>query len=440
MSISNSNSSYDSSISSSESVADDFELFETIPSIPTGIHIVYNPQALSTYNKTSRYIPNIIEINENFSMPIHLHNPRKSYKGIDKKTLWYMACSSVRNTMHLVKDDSGENYQVHTCDPAINGDYFEFDKLDSTTNIIIMYIKPEGPVMSNKMKSFILCRDLHPHTLKQMRTKARRDEYEYNGDFFEYLNFQGEPCLYVDGLCSKERGVGKLLMGLLNTIVETSPHYKAIKLAALTYVVKYYYKLGYRFAHSPNPTFSKNKNVSTEVLTVANETVDKLPMISKDEEYKHSSWVEFINKLQQYKLFNTDFNTKIKRRQKQRMTRQTSYYDPITDTFVKHSDGYRRQKATKSHDLGANGWYMYKIFDTKDTSKREQTPPRRSLSRKRKVSLTPSIAKSKSKTRKRQKVKSKSKSKSKSKGKSKKSKSKKSKSKSKKSRSNSMSQ
>lgn len=429
MSISRSNSSsyYSSSYASSSEEEDDtYDLFETIPRLPTGIHIVYNPHAVSTHNKTSRYIPNSLE-----NFPIHVHNPRKSYKDIDNKTLWGMACSSVENTMHLVKDENDETYEVHTCDPAMDGDYFSFDKLNSTTNMIIMYIAPTGATAANKMKTFILCRDLHPQTLKKMRTKARQNEYQYNGDFLEYMNFEGEPCLYVDGLCSKQRGIGKLLMGLLNTIVEKSPHYKAIKLAALTYVVKYYYKLGYRFAHSPNPNFSKNKTVSLDMLRDVNNAVENLPKIAKDDEFKSKPWIEFLNKVQKYKLFNTDFDTKISKKQKKRMHRPTTYYDPITDKFEKRSPLYRTQQATKSHDLGANGWYMYKMFDNstaqQSKTKRAQTPPRRSLTitLKRKRPITPSKqsskskSKSKSKTMKRQKLKSRTKTRSKSKSKSK---------------------
>lgn len=394
-------SSYESSV---ESEDESYDLFETIPRLPSGIHIVYNPHAVSTHNKTSRYIPKIIE-----NLPIHIHNPRKSYKDIDNETLWGMACSSVENTMHLVKDEKEETYEVHTCDPAMDGDYFSFDKLNSTTNMIIMYITPTGATASNKMKTFILCRDLHPQTLKKMRTKARQEQYQYNGDFLEYMNFEGEPCLYVDGLCSKQRGIGKLLMSLLNTIVEKSPHYKAIKLAALTYVVKYYYKLGYRFAHSPNPNFSKNKSVSKELLSNVNKAVENLPKIAKDDEFKSKSWVEFLNSIQQYKLFNTDFDTRISKKQKNRMNRPTTYYDPITDKFVNRSPSYRKQKATKSHDLGANGWYMYKMFDkTIDSKKREQTPPRRSLTvtLKRNRPSKQINTLSKSKTMKRQKIKS----------------------------------
>lgn len=416
--------SYSSSAASSASseYEDDYELFETIPRLPTGIHVVYNPQAVSTHNKTSRYIPASIE-----NFPIHVHNPRKSYKGIDKETLWGMACSSVQNTMHLVKDENEETYEVHTCDPAMDSDYFEFDKLNSTTNMIIMLITPHGPTASNKMKTFILCRDLHPQTLKKMRTKERQNEYQDNGDFLEYMEFEGEPCLYVDGLCSKQRGAGKLLMGLLNTIVDKSPHYKAIKLAALTYVVKYYYKLGYRFAHSPNPNFSKNKSVSIDMLRDVNNAVENLPKIAKDDEFKSAPWIEFLNKVQQYKLFNTDYDTKITKKQKKRMNRPTTYYDPITDKFERRAKTYRKQKAVKSHDLGANGWYMYKMFNKSTTTtsqnktKRAQTPPRRSLTIKlKRKHPTPNAntnAKSKSKTIKRQKLQTPNKTKSRSKSK-----------------------
>ena len=108
------------------------------------------------------------------------------------------------------------------------------------------------------MSAFILCRDLHKSTMNKMRTKARQRQYELDGDFLAYMNFEPEPCLYVDGLCSKERGIGKSLMSLLDTIVAKSKKYEAVKLAALTYVVKYYYNQGFRFTNSPNNSFKKN--------------------------------------------------------------------------------------------------------------------------------------------------------------------------------------
>ena len=293
MSISSSKSSVSSSMSSSESVSSDtdYDLFENINRLPQGIHVIYNPHAYSTHNKTSRYIPKSYK-----NFPIHLHNPRKTYKDYDSEELWGMACSSVKNTMHDVKEND-EIYQVHTCDPAMDGDYFEFDKLDSTTNMILLYIKIEGETASPKMKSFVLCRDLHAQTLKKMRTKARQDEYGHNGDFIEYMAFEDEPCLYVDGLCSKQRAVGRLLMELLDKIVYDSPHYKAIKLAALSYVVKYYYKIGYRFSNSPKPTFQKNIN-DEELLSNVNTEVSNLPKIARDEEYNNPEWVNFISKMQ----------------------------------------------------------------------------------------------------------------------------------------------
>ena len=57
------------------------------------------------------------------------------------------------NTEHEKTD--GEIEYVHTCDP-LDGDYFSFDKLDSTTNMIILKIVKNS--RENIMSAFILCR------------------------------------------------------------------------------------------------------------------------------------------------------------------------------------------------------------------------------------------------------------------------------------------
>ena len=384
-----------SSHGSESSEEEEYELFETIRQLPLGIHIVYNPDAPSTYTKTKRYIPKTFQ-----NIKVFVHDPRSTYKSIDGEDLWGMACSSLQYTVHKSQSDNDTIEMVHTCDPAMDGEYFEKDKLDATTNMIMLNISKDDEGL-NKMKTFILCRDLHEQTLRKMRTKKRQDLYDYNAVFNEYMEIQPEPCLYVDGLCSKEKGVGRLMMQLLDTIVEKSSEYKAIKLAALTYVVKYYYKLGYRFANSPNPNFSKNIN-DTSLFESINKMVENLPKITSDDEYKNKEIIEFINVIQPYKLFNTDFETRIKNRQAKRLKRRTTYYDPITDTFVKKSPGYRKQEATKAHDLGANGWYMYKIFNKPQQSLprriRYKTPSRsRATHTRKRVISKPSASKSKSK-------------------------------------------
>ena len=55
-----------------------------------------------------------------------------------------------------------------------------------------------------------------------------------------------EKYLYVEGLCSNARGIGRIL---LNDVIEAGKKkpYNGTKLAALTVVISYYYKLGFRF-------------------------------------------------------------------------------------------------------------------------------------------------------------------------------------------------
>ena len=411
MSVSKSNSSENysssegssSSESSMESLELDTEYFEMIRNVDVGIHVVYNPHAISTYNNTHRYIPTTIK-----GTPVYVHSPKKTYKDINGEDLWRMACYSLENTEHE-SIDGDDIIMSHTCDPAMDGDYFVFDKLNSTTNFIILNISEDQLRKEKQMKTFVLCRDLDNSALKKMRTKARQDEYEDDGDFLDYMKVKPEPCLYIDGLCSKERGVAGTLMEMMSMIVEKSLAYEAVKLASLTYVVKYYYKLGYRFTNSPNVNYYKNIN-EPSLFEKVNKMVEELPKIKKGEEFTNPKWVAFVNFIQEYKLFNTDFDTRIKKNQKKRMKRGATYYDAVTDKFVKYSPRRRKTMATKSHDIGANGWYMYKKFDKKKQLKfRKKTPPRSFLTRKR-LEQSKTKSKSKSITRKRQKTRQKTKS------------------------------
>jgi hypothetical protein len=378
-----------SSLSSSQSEVL-YDTFETIENVDEGLHVIYNPHAKFTYNHTYKYIPKTFQTKYQ-NLSVYIHNPSSNYKNVNPVDLWGMACSSLENTEHEKKEEDGTVELVHTCSPAMDGDYFSFDKLDSTTNMIILKVSKQSEDKPPLMTAFMLCRDLHESTMRKMRTKERQRQYDYNGDFFAYKNVEPEPCLYVDGLCSKERGIGKLIMSLLDVIVSKSKKYEAIKLAALTYVVKYYYNQGYRFTNSPNETFKKNMN-NPELFKHVNEMVEKLPIITKDEEYTNKQVIDFINVIQQYKLFNSNYDTRITDEQKKRFQRPTTIYDANTDKFVKNSPGYRKKRATESHDLGVDGWYMYKMLNT-NKKRRAKTPPRKGRTKTKKK--TPSVSKSK---------------------------------------------
>ena len=165
--------SYSSSSSSSSSASD---MFTDINNLPIGIHVIYNPQAVSTFNHTHKSIPKKIN-----NIPIKVHDPRKTYNNYSGIELWKMAIACMTDTVHTIVDDNGEEIEVDTCYPAIDAeDFFDFDKVDSTSNIIFLYIKKVDD--ETIMKGFILCRDLHLKTLKKMRTKARIEDYGDNGD------------------------------------------------------------------------------------------------------------------------------------------------------------------------------------------------------------------------------------------------------------------
>ena len=395
-----SSTSSSSSSSSSSSMPGLTGNFTDIDDLPVGIHVIYNPHAISTYEHTHEYIPTKF-----LGESVKVHHPKKKYKykGYDREELWKMATETMTNTEHTIKDEDGEEIEVDTCYPAIDAaDFFDHDKVDSTTNIIFLYIKKIDD--ETKMKGFLLCRDLHHKTLEEMRTKLI-DEYGDNGDFAEYMTFQEEPCLYIEGLCAKERGIGRMLMQLVEKIADQSEEYKAVKLAALSYVVKYYYKLGYRFANSPNELFEKNIQDET-IFQQINQDVKNLPLIQTDHEtFKNKEWVDFINRIQHHKLLNTDYDNHITSKQKKRMKRGMTFYDAGEDKFIPRSPSKRVQYATESHNLGGDGWYMYKILnkETKTKAGAEVKVPRKKgrKSKKSKKSKKSRKKKSKSHSRKR---------------------------------------
>ena len=175
-----------------------------------------------------------------------------------------------------------------------------------------------------------------------------------------------------------------MLMQLVEKIADKSKEYKAVKLAALTYVVKYYYKLGYRFANSPNKSFEKNIQDET-IFQQINQDVEKLPLIKTDEEsFKEKEWVKFINSIQHHKLLNTNYDNRITSKQKKRMKRRVTFYDPEKDKFITRSPSNRVQYATESHDLGGDGWYMYKLLN-KETKVKAKVNAKTSKTKKTKT-------------------------------------------------------
>ena len=73
----------------------------------------------------------------------------------------------------------------------------------------------------------------------------------------------------------------------------------------------------------------------TELFKQINEMVEQLPKIT-DEEHTNKQIIDFINVIQQYKLFNSNYETRITGQQKKRLKEQ-QLYDANTDQFVKQS-------------------------------------------------------------------------------------------------------
>ena len=71
-------------------------------------------------------------------------------------------------------------------------------------------------------------------------------------------------------------------------------------------------------------------------------------------------------------------------RQRKRMKRRVTFYDPEKDKFITRSPSNRVQYATESHDLGGDGWYMYKLLN-KETKVKAKVNAKTSKTKKTKT-------------------------------------------------------
>ena len=162
--------------------------------------------------------------------------------------------------------------------------------------------------------------------------------------------------------------------------------------------------MGYRFANSPNKSFEKNIQDET-IFQQINQDVEKLPLIKTDEEsFKEKEWVKFINSIQHHKLLNTNYDNRITSKQKKRMKRRVTFYDPEKDKFITRSPSNRVQYATESHDLGGDGWYMYKLLN-KETKVKAKVNAKTSKTKKTKTKKAKSSKSTKKNQRKSKKLK-----------------------------------
>tara|TARA_A100001011_G_scaffold202785_1_gene211197 strand:- start:3952 stop:5682 length:1731 start_codon:yes stop_codon:yes gene_type:complete len=183
----------------------------------------------------------------------------------------------------------------YACGDTLPGGYFDAQELREEVTFIGLYFNelgeeaekliPEGESLgydeeeynteiANKYKG-ILRKDNEKTkylrafiVVKDLNHKVAKDEEGYVEDG---NNKRKEDYLYVEGLCSNARGIGRKL---LNVVTNAAQKYEGTKLAALTVVISYYYKLGFRFYKEEKEITTKEGEEKTLIQKV-NDYLDK---------------------------------------------------------------------------------------------------------------------------------------------------------------------
>ena len=138
--------------------------------------------------------------------------------GTEDWAQWSRSVNSIMNT----EDSEGKNL---CADVLPNEDFFQHTRMLEKAQLIILSVD-EG----NKINGFACLSDLRNSVEERLEDMGSDEGHGF-----------GEKFLYIDGLCSNVRGMGKILMGIVDNIVENSQTCKGLKLA-FSYVIKYYQK------------------------------------------------------------------------------------------------------------------------------------------------------------------------------------------------------
>jgi hypothetical protein len=162
----------------------------------------------------------------------------------------------------------------YPCGETLPGDYFDGDDMRKEVTFIGLYFDSDGGTSENETTGDLkydgyLTRDKKLEKFDEMDREDRavkiidlNNLLESQAKFLrgfivvKDLNnkvifedkkkiLKNEPYLYVEGLCANKRGLGA---AMLNNVINMGiKGYNGTKLAALTVVISYYWKLGFRF-------------------------------------------------------------------------------------------------------------------------------------------------------------------------------------------------
>ena len=192
----------------------------------------------------------------------------------------------------------------YACGDTLPGGYFDADEMRKEVTFVGLYFNNDNNKLTDEQKKKIKdlnWEEIEPSDLERFDryiedTKLKQDNaqtsvlrgfivvkdlshktHNYEEEVKVKKTKEVEKYLYVEGLCSNARGVGKLLLNDVINAGKTS-EYEGTKLAALTVVISYYYKLGFRF-------YKKEKEITTEgektLIEKVNEYLDKFLIKNK---------------------------------------------------------------------------------------------------------------------------------------------------------------
>ena len=228
-----------------------------------------------------------------------------------------------------------------------------------------------------------------------------------------------ENYLYINGVCSNEKGIGKTIIDNINWIGYKGG-YKGTKLASLTYVIPYYWKyFNFRFKNKKRTRFLKvDKDISELPLSRSDEGI-----FLKDGGEKY---INLIRKIYSKDKNNASDDVKIPPRYLKKLTKKDNpgawsekkdgpwfkkWWDEVKNiSLPTRGTG----KLFEDIDVGDQGWYMY--FDYKDRPYYEHEPSLKAKFESKVSEISKKIMNEVAKTKKRKKSKSKKKKSKKKKG------------------------
>ena len=201
---------------------------------------------------------------KNISTEETLANQLKTKNLINPKSIWIMQAQELADS--LPKDDENS-----PCKGIISNEYLNVDQINK--NALIFIVKDAA---SQEIMGFAVCH------FKTHNVTVQNEFWSEGNNMGEKRWVQDQQhFLYIDVICSKISSVSKVLWKMILKFMQDNMRkggsegwLDGIQLSALTYVVGYYYKLGFRFWNIDTATQRDTLDIETNRLA---EELSKLP-------------------------------------------------------------------------------------------------------------------------------------------------------------------